>query len=197
MDQIKHKYIVVTYQLFTDNNGEAKLEEETTDARPFSFLTGFGMTLEGFEEALQDLNTGDDFDFTLPHEKAYGTYEATRVVDLDKAIFTINNHFDHENIFKGAIVPLQNEDGNRFMGQVIDITDNSVRMDLNHPLAGKDLNFKGKVIEAREATDAEVEGFIKHIESHHCGCGDCEGDCGDGCGQDHHHDGGCGCGHCH
>lgn len=206
MEKTTHRYIVANYKLYTDNQGEAVLEEATSEEKPFAFLTGFGMTIEAFEEAIRDLNTGDEFDFVIECDKAYGTYEAERVVDLDKAIFSVNNHFDHENIFEGAVVPLENEDGNRFLGRVVSIGDEKVRIDLNHPLAGKDLNFKGTIIEAREATDNEVEGFIKHIENHHCGCGDCEGGCGhdhDGCGHHGHHEGcghhghheGCGCHH--
>ena len=194
MENNSHKYIAVSYKLYTQNNGLTEMVEEATEEQPFNFLTGFGIALEAFEEALIDIEEGKDFDFTLPQEKAYGTYEEGRVIDLDKAIFTINNHFDHEHIFEGAVVPLQNEDGNRFLGKVVSISDDKVKMDLNHPLAGKDLNFKGKVIESRMATESEVEGFIKHIEQHSCGCG-CD-DCGDGCDHEHHHDG-CGCGHCH
>lgn len=192
MDQIQHKYIVVSYELHTTENGEDKVIETATEERPFSFLTGFGMTLDAFEEETLKLETGDDFEFTLPQEKAYGEYVAERVIDIDKSIFTINNHFDHEHIYKDAVVPLQNEDGNRFLGRVVDITDDKVKMDLNHPLAGKDLTFKGKVIEARIATDSEVQGFIKHIEQHHCGCEDCDSGC-----EGHDHGDGCGCGHCH
>lgn len=192
MDQIQHKYIVVSYELHTTENGEDKVIETATEEKPFSFLTGFGMTLDAFEEETLKLEMGDDFEFTLPQKKAYGEYVAERVIDIDKSIFTINNHFDHEHIYKDAVVPLQNEDGNRFLGRVVDITDDKVKMDLNHPLAGKDLTFKGKVIEARIATDSEVQGFIKHIEQHHCGCEDCDGGC-----EGHGHGDGCGCGHCH
>lgn len=194
MNEIEHKYIVVSYELHTTENGEDKVIEKATEERPFSYLTGFGMTLDAFEKETEKLQTGDDFEFTLPQDQAYGEYVAERVIDIDKSIFTINNHFDHENIFKGAIVPLQNEDGNHFLGKVVEVMDDKVKMDLNHPLAGKDLTFKGKVIEARLANDKEVEGFIKHIEQHHCGCEDCEGGCG---GHHHDHVGSCGCGHCH
>ena len=111
------------------------------------------------------------------------------MLDLDKEIFTINGHFDHENIYKDAVVPLQNEDGNRFMGRVLDITDDIVKMDLNHPLAGLDLLFKGEIVENREATNEEVQQMLNHISG--------EGGCG-GCGCDHDHQGeGCGCGHDH
>ena len=114
------------------------------------------------------------------------------MLDLNKDIFTINGHFDHENIYKDAVVPLQNEDGNRFMGHVLDITEDKVKMDLNHPLAGKDLLFKGKVLENREATNDEIQHMMNHLhgEGGYCGCGD-------GC-DHHHHDheeGGCCCHH--
>ncbi|MBQ7422046.1 MAG: FKBP-type peptidyl-prolyl cis-trans isomerase [Prevotella sp.] len=195
MDNITHKYVVLSYKLYTKKDGGEQLVEEAGEEKPFSYLSGFGMTLEAFEEETVKLKTGDEFDFTLPKEKAYGEYDPEHVIDIDKTVFTINNHFDHEHIYKDAIVPLQNEDGNHFLGRVLAISDDKVKMDLNHPLAGQDLNFRGKVIELRDATDNEVDGFIKHIEQHHCGCG-CD-DCGDGCSHDHKHEGGCGCGHCH
>jgi FKBP-type peptidyl-prolyl cis-trans isomerase SlyD len=71
--------------------------------------------------------------FTLTPEQAYGGYVEERVLDLDKQIFTIDGHFDSERIHKDAIVPLQNEDGNRFMGHVLDISEDKVKVDLNHP----------------------------------------------------------------
>ena len=119
------------------------------------------------------------------------------MLDLDRSIFQINGHFDHENIFEGAVVPLQNEDGNRFYGRVLEIGADKVKMDLNHPLAGKTLCFSGKVIDKREATNQEIQNLVNFLSGEHscgcgCGCDDCGGDC-----DDHHHDGGCGCGHCH
>ena len=140
----------------------------------------------------------------LKKEEAYGKYEEAHVVDMDREIFTINNHFDHEHIFKGATVPLQNEDGNHFWGRVIDITDEKVKMDLNHPLAGKPLNFKGHIVENRDATEEEVRHMIKILSGEACGCGcghddcDCHHDHDNcDCHHDHHHGDGCGCGHCH
>ena len=91
------------------------------------------------------------------------------------------------------------------MAKVVKIEDDGVTVDTNHPLAGKTLNFKGKVIENREATEEEIQHLIKHMTGGCGGCGGCGGDhegCNhEGCDHDHHHhhdDGcGCGCGHCH
>ncbi len=197
MEKQINKYIAVDYKLYTAENGESELVEETTKERPFQFISGFGITLEAFEKNISELAKGDTFDFTLTKEEAYGDFEQERVLDLEREMFCINGHFDHEHIFKDAIVPLQNEDGNRFYGRVMSLDENKVKMDLNHPLAGKSLNFKGTILENREATNSEIQGMINRLsgEGCGCGCGDCEGGCGGECGEHHDHD--CGCGHCH
>ncbi len=193
-----NKYIAVSYKLYTTTNGETHLIEEAPAERPFQFISGFGVTLEAFEANIANLEQGADFDFQLTKDEAYGDYEEARVLDLEREMFCINGHFDHEHIYKDAIVPMQNEDGNRFYGRVLEINDTTVKMDLNHPLAGETLNFKGKVLENREATTAEIQGLINRLSGGgcSCGCGDCSGGCGDDCegGCDgHHHGGGCGC----
>ncbi len=205
MEKPQNKYIAVTYKLYTVENNENELVEETAEGRPFQFISGFGVTLEAFEKHIAGLEKGADFDFTLAKDEAYGDYEPARVLDLEREMFCINGHFDHENIFKDAIVPLQNEDGNRFYGRVLEVGTDKVKMDLNHPLAGKTLNFKGNVVESREATNEEIQGMINRLSGEGCGCGCGCDDCGGGCdeggchGGDHHHhnhDGHCGCG-CH
>lgn len=185
----KNKYLAVAYKLYTVDEENTELVEEASESKPFQFITGFGVAMPAFEEAVADLEKGESFELTLPCEKAYGEYDEDRVLDLDKSIFSINGHFDHENIYKDAIVPLQNEDGNHFTGHVLDITDDKVVMDLNHPLAGFDLRFTGSIVESREATNDEIQGMVNRLSGEGCGCG-CHG-----CGHDHEQEHGHGCGH--
>ena len=191
MENKTNKSIAVAYQLYTNDKGISELVEEATTERPFRFLSGLGITLEAFEEIIAPLAEGATFDFTLTPEQAYGEYVEERVLDLDKEMFCIDGKFDHEHIFKDAVVPLQNEDGNRFMGRVLDISNKQVKMDLNHPLAGKALNFKGHIIESREASNQEIQDFVNHMNGNGCGggCGNCGGsggeDCEGGCGSCH------------
>lgn len=191
MENTPNKYIAVAYELYTVNDGKSELVEKASAEEPFQFLSGFGTTIEAFENNIVNLEEGAEFDFTLTKDEAYGDYYDERVLDLEKSIFTINGHFDNDNIYIGAIVPLQNADGNRFPGKVLEITEDHVKMDLNAPLAGKDLNFKGSVVASREATNDEIQAMINRMSGEGCGCGcdDCEGGCGD-----HHHDEDCGCG---
>ncbi len=188
MDKAQNKYIAVTYKLYTVEDGKKELVEEATAERPFQFISGFGITLDAFEEKTAGLAKGETFSFELTKDEAYGDIDPAHVLDLDREMFCINGHFDHEHIFKDAIVPLQNEDGNRFFGRVLELDDKKVKMDLNHPLAGKTLCFEGRVTESREATNSEIEGMANRLSGEGCGCG-CDGhECG--C---HDHDHECGC----
>lgn len=193
------KYIAVTYKLYTNEDGTKEMEEEAPAENPFRFISGFGTTIPGFEANIEKLNPGDTFDFVLTKDEAYGDYYEERVINLSKEIFSINGKFDSEHIYVDAIVPLQNEDGNRFMGHVLSISDDKVEIDLNHPLAGKELNFVGSVIESREATNQEIQNMINQL-SGGCGgcgggCGSCGGDCGGGC-KDGNCEGDCKDGNC-
>ena len=205
MENKTNKLIAAHYQLFTINdNGERKLVEETSQDQPFVFITGFGAALDALEEQLENLERGAKFDFELDKDKAFGEYEPKRVIDLNKEMFVVDGHFDSKNIFKGAQIPLKNEDGNFFIATVLEIGSDKVKVDLNHPLAGYKLNFKGYIIENREATKEELQTMLNHLNGGGCSgdCGGCEGGCGHhegGCGHhegEGHKDGGC-CGHCH
>ena len=196
-----NKYYAVSYKLFSIKDGERVMQEETDANDPFVFISGFGTTIPSFEKQIENLAKGDSFDFTIPQTEAYGEYVAERVIELDKQIFHINGKFDVSQIYVGAIIPLQNEDGNRFMGNVLEITDSKVKVDLNHPLAGCDLQFQGTITECRDATDEEIVQMINRLSGG--GCGGCggggchsNGECSGGCNSGEGGCGGCG-GGCH
>lgn len=193
MEEKKNKYIAVAYKLYTNENGTENMVEEAPANKPFQFISGMGLALDEFENKVAAMQKGEDFEFSLTKEQAYGEHEEERVLNLDREMFCIDGKLDTEHIFVDAIIPLQNENGQRFLGKVMEIGDSKVKVDLNHPLAGKDLNFKGSIIESREATNEEIQNMINQLSG---GCGGhCEG-CGGDCGG---HEGGCegGCGHCH
>ena len=142
------------------------------------------------------MKNGEDFELMLTPDQAYGEHMEEHVLDLDKQIFSVNGKFDSEHIIVDAIVPLQNEDGNRFNGHILEITEDNVKVDLNHPLAGKTLKFVGSVTENRDATNEEIGKYMNMINGTG-GCNGCEGGCEDGCegdcGDDKKDGGCCGC----
>ena len=200
MDKAQNKFMTVVYQLYTVTDGENKLEEQTGTERPFEFITGFGVALDALEQQVMKLEKGSTFDFVLQPAEAFGEFDPQGVHKLQRDVFMINGHFDHENIFEGAIITLMDNEDHQFMAKVKKIEEDGVTIDTNHPLAGKTLNFKGEIIENRDATEEEVQHLIKHLTGGCSGCGHHhgEGECG-GCGghHEHEHDDGCGCGHCH
>ena len=200
MDKPQNRFLSVTYELYTVSNGEKSLEEQTGTERPFEFITGYGIALDAFEKNLINQEKGTAFDFTLQPAEAFGEYIPEGRHKLGREVFMINGKFDNEHIFPGAIVTMNDTEDHQFMAKVVKIEDDGVTIDTNHPLAGKALNFTGKVIENREATEEEINKLIKMLTGGCEGCGGCGHHEGGGCG---HHDGNCGdgcgdgCGGCH
>lgn len=186
--QTPNKYVTVAYELYTDNDkGIHELVEKAPIEHPFQFISGLGIALDSFESKILALAEGETFDFVLKVDEAYGPYEQDHVIELPKETFAINGRFDKDMVYPGAVLPLVNADGMRFQGLVLELKDNTVIIDLNHPLAGKDLHFKGQVVTMRDATNDEIQALINH-EGCNCG-GDCEGGCEGGCGGHHHEHG--------
>ena len=175
-----NKFVSAEYELYVDaetENGELELMERATKDQPLTFIYGIGMMLPKFEEYLYGLEEGMNFDFVIENDDAYGPYMDEYLIDLDRAIFEIDGKLDEEMVAVGNVVPLMDSEGNRMNAAVLEITDSKVKVDLNHPLAGERLHFKGQVLEVRDATEQELAS----LQGGGCG-GDC--DCGDsGCGS--------------
>ena len=175
METVENKYITLAYKLYTIENGEKEFTEEAPAEHPFQFISGLGLTLESFENQVKDLNKGDKFDFTIKAEEAYGEYDEEHVIDLPKNIFEIEGKFDSERVVEGAVIPLMTSEGQRINGSVVEVKDDVVVMDMNHPLAGCDLNFVGEITENRPATNDELSEMARMMS------GGCSGGCGGGC----------------
>lgn len=194
---LDNKYITATYELYVMTDGQKELKEKATEEHPFQFITGLGGTLDTFEKQLKNLNKGDKFEFTIPASEAYGEFEEENIRRVPKSMFEIEGKFDAERIFEGNVIPLMDNEGHHFYGTVTEVAADSVVIDLNHPLAGKDLTFSGVIIESRPATNEEIQEEIKMMSGGGgCGCGCGGDDCNDEeCGEKG--GGCCGGGHCH
>ena len=190
------KVVTLEYDLYVDGeNGEKELMEKATVDAPLVYCHGEGMMLPAFEQAMEGLVVGEEFDFRIPCEQAYGEYDTDGVLELDKKMFyNGDGEFDSERVYVGAIVPMNTADGQIINAQIAEITKERVTIDLNHPLAGENLHFVGKVLDIRQVTEGELKAL------HHRGCGGCGGHCNGGdCGSDcggNCNEGGCS-GNCH
>lgn len=182
----KNKMVSVTYELRTEVNGEVL--EVADEKHPLEFICGQKQTLEYFEMNLLEKKAGDCFDFHIPAAHAYGEVNEDMIVDLPKDIF---KEVEAEEMVVGNVLPMMDSIGRRLQGKILSIGEDEVRIDFNHPLAGKDLYFKGEVLTVRDATEEEIEALHSHKCGGCSGCGSDEG-CGGGCGS---HGDSCGC--CH
>ena len=176
------KVVSATYELYILNEeGKEELMEQMTEEAPLVWCHGEGMMLPAFEAQMDGKSEGDSFDFVLKAADAYGEYFPEGLKELPKKMFfNGDGEFDEERVYVGAIVPMNTTDGQIVRAQVCEVAGDTVTIDLNHPYAGEDLHFKGKILAIRDVT----EGELKAIRNPH-GCGKCKGkcdDCDSGCG---------------
>ncbi len=169
-----NKYVTLSYDLNVGESDAIELMEQATAEKPMEFIFGTNMMLDSFEQQLEGLAEGDKFDFKILPEDAYGDYDDAMLLDLPKNVFEIDGKIDNEVIFEGNSVPMMDSSGNRMLGSVVSIQEDTITMDFNHPLAGDQMHFVGKVLGVRDATAEEIAALFSGG-----GCSGCEsGDCG-------------------
>ena len=110
------------------------------ESEPATFSVGDGNLLPGFESTLIGLVNGDEREFTIPPEQAFGQHNPQNVQAVERG------NFDQEELELGAMFSFQNGDG-ELSGVIVDVDDNEVMIDFNHPLAGKNIIFQVKIID--------------------------------------------------
>jgi len=187
-----NKVVEFCYELEVDGN----VVDHTTEEKPLDYIHGTGSLLPKLEEHIQGMEAGDSFDVTLSPADGYGEKDPDRIIDLPKSAFEINGEVREDLLVPGNTIPMLNSMGGVIPGLVVEVTAETVKMDLNHAMAGKTLHFTGRIVSVREATEKELTEGLHGEYLHSCGCGGChghDGDCG-GCSDGHCGDGeGCGC----
>ncbi len=152
----KKKVVSITYEL-RENGKDKEVLEKVTQKNPLTVILGIGSLLPSFEEKLSGLTEGENFDFTLSAEEAYGEYNENAVVSVPKETFVVEGKLQEEMLYEGNAVPMVDEQGNNLSGTITSLKEDHVVMDFNHPLAGKELHFIGEVIGVRDAMPSEME----------------------------------------
>ena len=109
--------------------------------QPMEFEVGAGKVIKGFDDALLGMKEGDSKDVTIKPEEGYGEHRA----ELIQAVPRDQLPKDQEPK-KGMILMMKMQTGQQFPAQIVEVSDSEVKIDLNHPLAGKTLNFNLKVV---------------------------------------------------
>ncbi len=172
-----NRFVSLVYTLH-EGDKKGKLLETVEESSPLTFVFGASRLLPGFESNLAGLEEGSVFDFHLAAVDAYGEKREEMVISLPRNIFEDEGVLRSEICYVGNTVPMMDSHGERMNGVVVEIGDAFVKMDFNHPLAGTDLYFSGKVTGVREATPEELAGPSSGCSS----CGSRSNGCGGACG---------------
>lgn len=153
-----NQVVTLSYTLhIIEENGDKVFVEETNSENPLTFLYGVGMMIPKFEEEIKGLSVGDKASFSIVAAEAYGEKDPTAIAQLPIDMFQEAGIPPVD-----AILPLTDNSGNNFQAIVVEVTPEFVVADLNHPMAGKTLNFDVEIISNREATEEELSHGHPH-----------------------------------
>lgn len=166
-----NKVVAISYKLSTsEGKSTPTLVENVDEAHPMYILVGSSGLPPLFEAKIEGLTIGDNFRFTLEAADAFGTFDDSEVMNLPVDDFKDESgKFDDAIIKEGAILPMVDETGHEIRGFVVEVNKAKgyVKMNFNHPLAGKDLHFEGKVLQVRDALPEELDHGHVHGEGGH------------------------------
>ena len=140
MEQVKHGDTVKIH--YTGKLEDGTIFDTSAKRDPLQFTIGAGQVISGFEEAVVGMNPSESKTVKVPADKAYGPHreEMVSVVDQNKIPKNLKLEL-------GQQLQIPQEDGQKVIVAVTNISESSVTLDANHPLAGKDLTFDIQLIE--------------------------------------------------
>ncbi|SDR22561.1 peptidylprolyl isomerase [Pseudoxanthomonas sp. CF125] len=151
---------VVRFHYTVSEVGQESLES-SKDREPLAILYGHGNIIPGLETAMLDREAGASFGVDVAAADAYGEKRDGLSQRVPK------KHFGAQKLEPGMQVVLQTNFGPRAV-TVQKVGMSVVDVDLNHPMAGKDLHFDVEIVEVREATAEELEhGHVHGDGGHH------------------------------
>ena len=121
-------------------NGE--VFDSSRDRQPLEFTVGEGNVIPGFEKAVLDMEIGEQKSVEIPPEEAYGPRREELVVEVDRSEFP-----SHIEPSIGQRLQMQQPEGSVVNLLITDMSDETVTLDANHPLAGMTLFFEVEVME--------------------------------------------------
>jgi len=134
--------IQLDYTLTVDGG----IVDSTEGRTPFRYVHGKGQIIPGLERQLAGLHVGETREITVSPDEAYGPVDPSAFVEVPKEQLPPNISPEVGLILRGM-----DPDGRPFRATISQIADQAVTLDLNHPLAGKTLLFKVKVVEVSPA----------------------------------------------
>jgi peptidylprolyl isomerase len=126
---------------YTGRLADGSIFDSSVDRDPLAFTLGQGQLIEGFEEAVYGMSKGDKKTVTIAPEKAYGERNDDMVLDVPRSQFP-----EDIDPVEGQQLQVQNEKSEEILVFISKVTEDTVTLDANPPLAGKELTFELEVV---------------------------------------------------
>jgi len=143
----KGKKVKVSY-VGTFDDGKVFDSTDMHDGEPLEFIAGAGQMISGFDKAVIGMEKGDKKKFRLEAEEAYGMRDPNAIQKIPKSQFPPD-----QEPKPGMLLQIQQAHGDHnhtIIAEIINVDDEMVTIDLNHPMAGKALNFDIEIIEVSD-----------------------------------------------
>ena len=150
---------VVRFHYTVSEVGQEALES-SKEREPLAILIGHGNIIPGLESAMDGREAGENFGVDVPAAQAYGEKREGLTQRVPK------KHFEGQRLEPGMQVVLNTNFGPRAV-TIQKVGMSVVDIDLNHPMAGKDLHFDVEIVEVREASTEELEHGHVHGDGGH------------------------------
>ncbi len=163
MSTSDNKVVSIEYELKDAKTGEVL--DSNVGKEPLEYVSGKGQIIPGLESKVNEMNVGDKADIEVPASEAYGEVnpEATQTLPAEQ--------FAGIELQEGMTLYGQGENGETVQVTVKSFDNESVTVDFNHPLAGKDLLFNVTLLSSRDATEDEIATGVVGGGQDSCGCG--------------------------
>lgn len=115
-------------------------------SHPLEFVVGSGMVIKGFDEAVKGMEKDEEKEFSIEPEDAYGQYNPELKRDIPKNVLP-----PEQEPKEGMMLGMRTPDGQTIPAKIVSVDKDKITIDVNHPLAGKKLFFKIKILDIEEA----------------------------------------------
>lgn len=158
-DSVQNGVVVsMDYKLTVDG----ELLDSSDEAGPLQFLAGYGNIVPGLESNMIGMKIGDSKHVVVAPKDGYGEFDEQGFIDVPR-----NELPGDLEIEIGLELNVTDDEGEEQYARVESITNDMVRLDFNHPLAGAELHFNVTVVALREPTKEELSHGHVHEDGHH------------------------------
>ena len=127
--------------LFEAKLGTGEIVLKTEEEKPLKVTVGEGAIPKSIEKALIDMKEGETKTITLEPTEAFGPKLDDLIIDLPKEGFDLD-----ANLEVGSSVSMNSPKGKKYTGTIIELKDENITIDFNHPLAGENLEFTVTIV---------------------------------------------------